>query len=478
MDNSWHEGLTHYYKGNYYAAKELWQIAYAQAGTESERARCANSLGVAIAELNGPAQARAYYERALAICDQEGNKDGLRIKYMTNLAVTLLQLDHIEDAVKLVRSGLPLITKDSPEQSAVGFSAFIYTFLRGELHEEVLSLESTFLELIDALPEGHRRAKLAATIYHNFAHCASAMGQVEQALHYYLRAFDAWPLPETMQAISRAYLFQGDVEEAMMYMDEIYDDVWNFALDTRKAGLAGSLVLIGGFAYYAGHQSLFERCLDKADLYFGQLSWWTEWLNLKKFESTLGQKVIQVPSQVLDWSRWQAFLDDLSLMDGLETMFPAIFRMALLASELAERIAQHLDIDVHMHSRRLQTAGRMQYLGLTALCATEQEAKDLLRTFAAQAEICGMSAKLLEAYPHSIDYRDIVRLSRNGPFTNASSSDEHLAQCLGIAFDFVEEVELTEKTHQAIVTELLEVKGNYYNTPVLEAFAAQCGLDD
>jgi tetratricopeptide (TPR) repeat protein len=473
----WEEGLSHFRRGNYYAARDLWKMSLNEASSIREKARISNSLGAAEFYLQGCETARVYFERANALSLRSETPDPLRIRYLTNLAMMHIQMDHIDAAVQTSLEAVELVSKERPLESAHAMTISVYAFLRHELYREVIHLHDGWLEISELLPDGQRDRRTASFL-HNLGFAAQAMNDMESAQYFYLQSIESFSLPETLRELSRLYLLQGDVENSIIYSDQLYDSVWGFAMLTQspeliaqKSELAYSLVLVGMFAYYANHRALFERCIEKAELYFGQMSRWDEWLRMRELDSSLAARRVNVPAAAFDWDRWNRFLDDLTLLDSLESLFPNVVRMTHTATNLAEHLAEEIDVDMRIHRKRLQGAGRMAYVGLTAMSASESEARYILMNRDSKREMTDLSVRLLEIYPQSDAYRGLIEYTGTPDVGRTlSPEDTKLAQCLAMAFDYVQCMEFESRSHDDAVQSLVEEAQQNYDSDVVRAF--------
>ncbi|WP_169794788.1 hypothetical protein [Alicyclobacillus kakegawensis] len=239
--------------------------------------------------------------------------------------------------------------------------------------------------------------------------------------------------------------------------------------------LADNLYLIGLFAYYAAQRDLSARCVEKAEIYLGQACYWNEWLKVRDFDSWVSQRDIVIPEDTFDWPLWHQFLDELSLIDSFETMFPRFAHMpryeANLAAQLYERIVPDAPWD---DIRRLQVAGRLVYLGLTVMTSNEEEAASILSDRSSIPEIGQLGVRLLEAYPHSENYRYLIPACRKGADVSGLTDEDRLmAECLGLSLDYVELMELYGLSHDEAMRELASSRYHLYDPRVVDSFRAQ-----
>lgn len=470
MSGPWDKGLEHYAKGNYYAARDFWQLALANAQTFREQARASNSLGVAAFLLANPEDAMVCFERANALSLRSETADPFRIRYITNLAHVLLYSDHNDVAVKTALAAAKLASVEQAEDSANAFCVCVSVFLRNELYRDVIRLYDHWQAIQPALPEAGRERKTASFL-HNLGYAAQAVNDSESALHFYQEAIRTYALPATHRELSKLYLLAGEVSTSLAHAETLYDALWDHEMLSQKTELAETLVLVGMFAYHAGQHTLFENCVEKAELYFGQMSRWDEWLQMRDLGAVLAAHPARVPATALDWERWTSFLADLTLSDSLESLFPGMFRMAQIATHLAHQLATQLDLTEEHHTRRLLSAGRLAYLGLTALSPNETEARRTLRDAAATQEMTELSVRLLDVYPHCKPHRDLIRYSR---LTTGGDpveiEDVKLANCLGISFDYVERVEIGSMSHDQAVRSVMKDSSKKYHSDVIEQF--------
>lgn len=188
-----------------------------------------------------------------------------------------------------------------------------------------------------------------------------------------------------------------------------------------KADLADTLLMIGMIAYFAGRRDLYRRCMQKSELYDGPSLRWNQWAFVRAVEETLSTINLPCPADALDWMKWEHCLDDMSLLDGIEAMFPSLFRWSQVANQLTLRLVKHLTDDFSDGWQLICVAGRMVYLGMTVLASHESEAHALLVDARAQQDIACNGARILDAYPHASVYRDLVRYYRSNGAGHAAT---------------------------------------------------------
>jgi tetratricopeptide (TPR) repeat protein len=478
MTDRWRVGLQHFERDNYYAVIDLCRRASEQSDSPLDRATYLNSLGAAMYRLRGPRYARMYYEEALALlsdADLDDDLIKLRMKCSANLALVLGHEGHEDAALKVCNSILELITKDYPFESSVLANSYIYSLIRAELYEQVLHSIDDYISLAQEVPDEALRKSVEGLLYYNAGCAAEALGDVELSLENYLKAAQINPLPEPYQGVARMYLYKERANEAVKYASQLYRSVWDKSMTSETLKLADSMFLIALFALYANQNELCERCLEKAELYLGQASYWNEWLKVRDFHTWAPKRNVKVPEDSFDWPLWHQFLDELNLMDSLGTMFPRLAYVpryeANLATQLFKRIVPNASWS---DTRRLQVAGRLAYLGLTVMTSNEEEALSILSDESSHVEVGQLGARLLEAYPHSVTYRQLIPACRRGADRQGlSAEDELMADCLGLSLAYVEAMELYELTHDEAMQVLADKHFSQYDPRVVQAFLDQ-----
>lgn len=473
MNDAYVQGQHHFARGNYYGARDAWREMESRHAGDLDETVILNALGAVHTVLSGPSAARGYFERVVDIGRRTEIPAPQRMKYIANLAVTLSALGNVETAVALCTEAGALVSAAYPNESFYVLNSWMFTLGCGELHKDMLDLSGIFENVVENLPVELRNSSQVAVFYQNLGHATETLGQLDESRAYFMRALDIYPTSGTLQAMARSHLLEGNIDNAVEYVEQLYDALWHSSVETEKVELADTLVLLGQFSYFAGKPALCERYFEKAELYYGQTFRWGEWLRMRTLVERLRAYPVHVPVDVMDWQLWETFLDDLSLMDGLDAMFPALFRSAQLATALAERLARRLGIDLDgRHSRTLKVAGRLVYIGLTAMVEDEAGARQVLRSTSQRAEMVNLGVRLLSAYPHTQAYTEIIS-------GHSKNSRQHkLAQCLHISLDYVEAIEIHGKSHEQAVAFILASGETQYGADVTAAFAVQSRLSD
>ncbi|MCL6626265.1 MAG: hypothetical protein K6T68_06715, partial [Alicyclobacillus shizuokensis] len=459
-------------------AIDICQTQAVHAKNSVARATFLNSTGAAVSRLKSLHAARPYYEEAISLLDQFADDEGyigIKLKSTANLAHALGYEGHEDVALRVCHSVLQLVSEKIPYESSVLLNSYIYSLIRAELYEKVLIEIPRALDLASRVPDLGLRKVVEGLLYYNAGCASEALEDYATSLNYYLKAADVEPLPEPYQGIARMHLFLERPMEAIRYTSELYRNVWGNSMANENVKLADSLYLIGLFAHYAGQTDLSKRCVEKAEIYLGQACYWNEWLKVRDFDSWVSQRDIVIPEDTFDWPLWHQFLDELSLIDSFETMFPRLSYVpryeANLAAQLYERIVPDAAWD---DIRRLQVAGRLVYLGLTVMTSNDEEAVSILSDRSSIPEIGQLGVRLLEAYPHSENYRYLIPACRKGADVSGLTDEDRLmAECLGLSLDYVELMELYGLSHDEAMQELEASRYHLYDPRVVESFRAQ-----
>lgn len=479
MNKLWERGLEHFHRRNYYAARDIWQDVLNAAETNEWRIRAGNSLGAAMCKIRGEECALEYFQQVEQLVRTENPTNPQRLKYMGNIAIAHLQMDASEHALMLVREMIQMMrTPDSGFASLYAISVCISVLCRYDLHDEALQYEAevkTYLERNAAQLEVSR-GELARG-YHSLGWAHQHAQNYDIANEYYLQAAQIYEFPETVQELARIALLKGDADAAIRYASKLFDTIFRQEAQLKKVDIADTVSLIGMIAYFANRKDLFQRCIEKAELYYGQFLHWRQWLSMRELENTLQTVEIHIPEKALDWDRWKNFLEELSLLDGIDSMFPNLYRWSELASNLSVRMARRLLQNWDEFWPALRMANRLVYLGLTALATSEPEAVLLLRSAEAQEEVCHYGYRLLASYPQCATYQDVIRYYRSGPPAAMGESLSIITQCVGISLEFVELIEQNQWTHNQAVEHLMMHPKAWYEPIVLRTFLQETQLD-
>jgi tetratricopeptide (TPR) repeat protein len=481
MARLWELGMAHFQRGNYYAARDLWSEALANARTYHDKARAWNSLGAAIYLLNGPKEALNYFDPLNRMVAAERPQDPHRAKYLCNLALMFLDLDMSESAIATARQVVQLLQEQQGRvvEPVFAITVCLIVFSRYDLQDEVLAHEEQIRSFLDTLV--HHQQVLPtdlARCYHLLGRSYHYAQDDAKAFEYYLRAVQVCELPETLQELSRISLMHGRPESAIQHAAKLFGRIWDGQVRMQqKVDLADTLCLIGMLAYYANRHELFRACVEKAELYYGQMLRWRQWAAMRELPDSLPRIDISFPQGAIDWEQWQTFVEQLSLVDTIEAMFPTLYRWSELANNLTRRLAQRLVPQFADVWPVLRIAGRLAYLGLTALAATEAEARELLRDEAMREDIGHYGARVLESYPQSRHIQTLVRYCRTRLPDDLPPAIQTLAQCIGIALHFVELIEHNGWSHAQAAEHLVRHRRELYHPAVLEAFRNETVLE-
>ncbi|MCL6548399.1 MAG: tetratricopeptide repeat protein [Alicyclobacillus sp.] len=481
-ERDWQSGLRYFRRGNFFAARDRWQLAADRARSVRERVISYNGLGTVYHRIRGDQAARPYFERAVEWSKSLDPADPIRMKCLANLAQILVRLGLTDVAVRFGQEACKTVSPRHGAESVMALQAYVFALIRSEAYQEVLHLRERCLEAVSWLPDHADPPYHQVVFYHNLGFAALALGRLDEALDFYLRAYGIRKTPETLGELARVHLLRGEADQALAYAGGLLDAVWQFAIFNEKPELAYSAALMAALAYHAGRRDLYRRFVEKAELYFGQVNLWGEWARTQDSAALLGPRDLSIPPDVIDWRPWQTLLDDLSLMDSLETMFPRLYHLSRLAAGFAVRVWQRLDPeDGCARTRDLQVAGRLAYLGLTVQTADEPSAWALLKQPDTRPQMAALGCRLLQAYPHTGPYQRLLRLSLEGLRAAGASGqagaerEERAAECLGIALHYVESVEVAGRAHNQVMHDISALAGRRFHGEVVSAFAAQCG---
>lgn len=458
----------HFYRQNYYAARDLWETALDECGDDGQVEACLNALGATYDRIQGTGFSRPYFERALEL-ERGVTLSELGLKVRTNLIHVLTRASHVDTALQVIRQTEDLPYDGNPLRMALFEVSVFNAFSRAELYDEILERLGRVEGLFRELPPSEMRNRHFASLYQYSGYAAQMLGDHEQAVHYYQQALNTLPTPDVWRDLAKVYLLIGDSESALSCLEQLYPLIWRLTTVTERIELAYTLELLAMFAWLASEQVLFRKCTEKAELYFGQESHWTEWLQMQNLEESLNDLLLNKQTIQMAWEPWNGFLDELNLLDGFNAMFPMLWPILRNAATLATRLYGEVRgvgevEEIHL----LERAARLAYVGLTALAVSEREARQTLKQRDMQQQLAILSVKLLETYPYTQKYKGIVGLCRENHLQPANR-EEVMAVSLGMALRYVELVEFHLVSHE---TALSQVQTEYQDgaSEVVSAF--------
>jgi tetratricopeptide (TPR) repeat protein len=465
MNDYWQDGLKHFRRGNYYAARDVWESAEAVELTHNDACKIANGLGAVYFKLMGPSAAKSYMEQAYALTQRGKVEHGTKMKVISNMGILLCQLGHVKDGLKFCRKAFNMLDSNYPHESFTTLTGYVYALACAEAHHEVLKLRAKFDELIDKVDDEHVKMTYSSSFYLNLAYSAERTGDQRLAHQYCLASCCGLETSPNIVYVAESLLRQQRYEEAVTYIPRVLDVVFNDLRQNELNLLAHSLAFFGRIADISGQESLAKRCIDKAELYFGQLGMWNEWLEMRGFQigsANDGSPSIRIPHPLLS-----DFLDDLTLIDGMMFMFPDIFRLSQFATELAIRIFRKISPEHHLLDRTIHVAGRLVYLGLNTVAERESEAKQVLQDEFKLREVFHFTVRLLEAYPHTKTYMALIHGMELDRYKPCQDEIALAAQCMRIAFDYINKIEIHRMSHDEAIQEM---RGQSEKTGVDEPF--------
>lgn len=467
MNNGYELGVKHFQAGNYFVARDVWRDGLSDKDDSLAQAQLYNALGATMDRIGGPSSARLYFEKSLQLALDRNCDSSLIVKCKSNLIAVLTREGRAQEALSLAK-GMDFEPSPTPSlEDLYGVSAYCYALVSMEQYDLVIEILRPWMDIVQVEQLGERELERWLNSVHNFASSLHSSGRTEEALKHYRANLAIAPKPQAAREVARIELLQGHVETALHFLDGLYQDFWRFALVTEKAQLARNLELVGIFAHFSGGESLVRRCVEKAEMYYGQTYQWMNWLRMREFRDELKGQTIQVAAADVNEGMWQGLIDDLNLIDGLEAMFPKLYHVARLATAMARRICAHCLPDNQPAQRLIELSGRLAYVGLTVQTSVEQEAVSLLRDRSQNPEISRLGARLLDAYPHAHSVRDVVAGVWGAP---ANRGCELFSACLTIAFAYVEAIMLEELSHEDALRNLLANPPSGVPANVLQAF--------
>ncbi|QQE79446.1 hypothetical protein [Alicyclobacillus sp. SO9] len=448
-------GLEHYYGQNYYAARDVWERGLQQIQDSSEEAAYRNALGAVYDVIRGEDVSREYFERAVQL-ESDVPLSSLAMKARTNLLYVLIRSGHVDTALSMARDTEKLPYEGEPLRQATFHVALLHVLSHAELYDEILGRIDTSAQLfsaVDSIDDYHRHF---AMMYHYAGYAAQMLGRHAQAIDYYNLALEIRPSPETWRDLAKIYLLQDRIEDALACIDELYPVIWHLTAVTQKVELAHTLELLAMFAWVSGATTLYRKCTERAELYFGQESRWVEWLQVQDLGSRLNNMNVRINADRVDLNQWKGFLDELNLLDGFNAVFPGLWRPLQQAASLSTRIYSRCrGVGEAVELRLLEGAARLSYLGLTALTAVESEAVQILVDSSRHKELATLTLRSLETYPEMSRYIEVIKGCRTMNI-RLDSKEAYMAASLNISLQYVESVEFRKMTHEQARNDILD----------------------
>ena len=185
-----------------------------------------------------------------------------------------------------------------------------------------------------------------------------------------------------------------------------------------KADLADTLLMIGMIAY-SPVAGIYRRFMQKSELYDGPSLRWNQWAFVRAVEETLSTINLPCPADALDWMKWEHCLDDMSLLDGIEAMFPSLFRWSQVANQLTLRLIKHLTDDFS-DGWQLICCLRHGVPGDDGPCRPKAKRMHCWWMLV-RSKTSLQWTRILDAYPHAFVYRDLVRYYRSNGAGHAAT---------------------------------------------------------
>jgi tetratricopeptide (TPR) repeat protein len=471
MNDRWQEGLEHFRRGNFYAARDIWESAAADELCDEDACKIANGLGAVYVRLIGPTAAKSHMEQAYALTQRGRVQHGTKMKVISNMGVLLCQLGHVKDGLKFCRKAFSMLDSNYPHESFTTLIGYVYALACAEAHHEVLKLRAKFDELIDQVNDEQVRMTFSPSFYLNMAYSAERTGHQRLAYQYCVDSCCGLDTSPNIVFVAGSLLRQQRYEEALKYVSPVLEVVFNDTRQNELRILAHSLEFFGRIADHAGQVSLAKRCIEKAEMYFGQMGMWNEWLEMRGFQFGSGNTVPSddiKPSLRMPYQAVSHFLDDLTLIDGMMFMFPDMYRLSQFATDLAVRIFRRVSPEHHTLERCMHVAGRLVYLGLNTVAERESEAKQALQDEAKLREVVHLTLRLLEAYPHTKTYMALIGGLESGGHEPCQDEIALASRCLKISFEYLNKIEIYRMSHEEAIQEM---KHQSEKTGVDEPFA-------
>jgi|GEM_PF-5229075 len=464
-------GLTHYYRGNYYLCRDLWETESRKDLRPEQLAFFQNALGALYDKVKGSTFSRPYFERAMKLLPMSPLTD-VSLQARTNLIYVLSRSAYTETALGLIRQTQTRMHTASRFRQALFQVSVLHAYSRAELYREILNRAEEAAQLFVELQPTDLRNEHFAGVYQQAGYAAQMLGQLEQAVSHYQRAQEIWPTPEVLRDLAKVYLFMGEIDRATQCLADLQPKIWRLASATEHAELASTLELLAMFAWLDNQKQLFHKYTEKAELYFGQESRWTEWLHMQDLGNFLERTMKQLPASTasdLHWEEWHDFLDELNLLDVFNTMFPPLWPVLRYVAGLAARIYRQFRGDESQECRqRLEHAARLAYVGLTVTATSATEAAALLRRRDGREKLAEYNVRTFAAYGWGRKYIDIQTACRDFQL-RPETAQEQMAAALGIALHYVELIEFVGLSHASA---LQQVVSDFQQGPteMLESF--------
>lgn len=447
------QGLQYFYRGNFYACRNLWEDALKSETDLESQAFLYNALGAVYYRIRGAEAAESYFHRALELLPDEP-LENVALQARTNLIFVLAQMGHIGAALQVVTDTMQRPMAASTFKQASFAVHVFYTWSRAEMYRNILeSLEWAEGLFVD-LPPSRWRDDSWTALHHYAGHAAQMLDEPQKAILIFQRALKVARTSDTLRDLAKTYLIMGEFQQAVAYMKQWQSLSPYLASETEGMELANTLELLAMFAWLDGEKRLFERCTEKAELYYGQESHWAEWLRVRNLDSYLSSRfnlhrLNKGEVAGLQWGQWGDFLEELNLRDSFHAMFPSLSRMLRSVANLSIRLYSEW-IGTQDRSALLQTehAAHLAYIGLPAVATSTAEALGILRSPNLRSKLTDNTIEVLGIYPWGQVYRQILTFTCTVLHT-PETQEEIIAQVLALTLRYVELIELFDFTHAA-----------------------------
>lgn len=472
MTYNYEAGLRHYLKGNYFAARDIWVEAEARTTNLAQKCELQNAIGAGLAVLGENQRALEYFRAAHKSASLTEVSVAQKIKILSNLASTSGKLRQWEKQIEYSTEALNL---DPTMQHARDVVSAQTSMLQGMtqlgLVQETLSFGPTVEGTLERFASEVSTEYLSSG-YRNLGAACRDAGDLLPALEFYTKAYRLSPKSGDAIYVARTLFDLGQPTEAVRYLNEMYLIMWD-SQDVLDTAMARTLEMVG--LYARNVPSLAERFFDKAELLLGQLGRWKEWLQLQQSRTQISSLEFGLSDEPIDFEKWARLLDDLTLLDSVSLMFPKVYRVNRLAVSLAERIIKNLGLPLTpLDLRNFRVSGRLYFLGLTGMVATEVEAFRYLRSAENHDEALDMTIGVLSAYPHGTDYIQVLEHCKS----MRQAREEHiLADCMYVGLRYALAVEVTNLNHFNAVDWVLD-NHSFVVPSVVEAFLKEVTIQE
>lgn len=317
-------------RGLWFAAREsleAWRQSADVTGDHLQQVRADHGLGMVALGQARWQDALAHFDRAYDLAQPIASPD-LLARLAFNRGQALADGYQVKEALSAVEQALPYCqVEPRPETlAAIQFNLGAYRLMLGDHAQACPPLEAAH-QLYQGLG---RQDKLAAVLC-NLGICRLEAGDAEGAGA--LLAEGAARAETTdlrvygyiCTELGRVALAKGDAATAIAFGSRSLDTLWANVSNLSKDEVARVCALFGEAARLSGDTELARRFLERAAIYFGQLSLWREYIHTQDSLTALLRQGAAAGNLALPADavrRLEYFVALLGLLDEIESVYP------------------------------------------------------------------------------------------------------------------------------------------------------------